>query len=325
MARQLSIIMYHYVRDKEHAQFPDIKGLTISEFAGQVGYLKQHYQILSADDFFQILDSTKNLPSRAALLTFDDGYVDHFRNVLPVLLKEGLKGCFFIPAHPLLEQQVLDVNKIHFILAAVKNKEGLVTRINQRITGSSSIWHLDSVESYWSRLAIASRFDPPEVIYIKRILQRELPAGLRKEIITELFKEFVTKDERDFARSLYMDQSMLQALQEEGMYLGSHGYDHVWLNQLSEREQVSEVEGSLNFLRSLEIDTKHWMMCYPHGGWNDSLLKVISDHGCQAALTTRIDVADLDRDNPLTLPRLDTNDLPMKADAAASEWTRKVG
>ncbi len=62
----------------------------------------------------------KDLPPHAALLTFDDAYVDHFRNVLPNLQKEGLTGYIFIPARAVLEHQALEVNKIHFILAAVK-------------------------------------------------------------------------------------------------------------------------------------------------------------------------------------------------------------
>ncbi len=323
MTRLLTIVMYHYVRDRKGAHFPEIKGLTTDQFYGQIGYLKRNYQILSAEDLFKIINATKELPPRAALLTFDDGYVDHFKNVLPILQKEEIPACFFIPARAILEQEVLDVNKIHFILAAVEDKSILVNLINQKIQRSVPGSQLESAQSYWDRLAKASRFDPPEVIFIKRMLQRELPPELRKEIVNDLFNRFVTTNEQSFARELYMDAKMIQTLIENGMYIGSHGFDHVWLNHLNEREQEREVSVSMDFLGTFGIDTTQWMMCYPHGGWNDTLLQVLRRQGCLAAVTTRIDLADLDRDDPLTLPRLDTNDLPKMVDAPLSEWTLK--
>jgi len=59
------------------------------------------------------------------------------------------------------------------------------------------------------------------------------------------------------------------------------------------------------------------MMNYPYGGWNESLLGILRRKGCTAGLSTRVAVADLDRDDPLLLPRVNTNDLPVRADAPA--------
>lgn len=51
-------------------------------------------------------------------------------------------------------------------------------------------------------------------------------------------------------------------------------------------------------------------MCYPYGAYNDTLLALLRDWGCAIGLTTEVAVAQLGTDNPLALPRLDTNDLP---------------
>ncbi len=56
----LTIVMYHYVRDLEGSPFPDIKGLTINQFTGQIGYLKKHYQVLSAQDIFNVVLGQKD-------------------------------------------------------------------------------------------------------------------------------------------------------------------------------------------------------------------------------------------------------------------------
>lgn len=51
-------------------------------------------------------------------------------------------------------------------------------------------------------------------------------------------------------------------------------------------------------------------MCYPYGGFNDSLLQILRDRHCRLGFTAEARVADLDVDDSLTLPRVDTNDLP---------------
>jgi hypothetical protein len=64
-------------------------------------------------------------------------------------------------------------------------------------------------------------------------------------------------------------------------------------------------------------------MCYPYGSYNDPLLSVLRTRGCKLGLTTRVEIADLEADDPLTLPRLDTNDLPTDPDAEVHPWTLK--
>ena len=78
------------------------------------------------EDFINALKGKVDLPNNSALLTFDDGYIDHYTQVLPVLMNNKLQGSFFIPARILKENSVLDVNKIHFILESCKDIKSLI-------------------------------------------------------------------------------------------------------------------------------------------------------------------------------------------------------
>ena len=80
--------MYHYVRDLKHSRYPRIKGLDAALFREQVAYLKKHYTCVSVDDVVDAARAGAPLPENAALLTFDDGYSDHFDFVFPILKKE---------------------------------------------------------------------------------------------------------------------------------------------------------------------------------------------------------------------------------------------
>src|SRR5687767_5962186 len=115
---RVTLVMYHYVRDLRRSRYPGIKGLTIDAFRGQLAYLRKHYNFVSGAEVIAAIADGHRLAPRAALLTFDDGYIDHFANVFPILDREQIPACFFPPAASVLEGRILDVNKIHFVLAS---------------------------------------------------------------------------------------------------------------------------------------------------------------------------------------------------------------
>lgn len=309
---QLSIIMYHYVRELRHSRFSEIKGLETDHFKEQISYIKKYYNVIGGADLLAAVaaGSLAALPPSAVLLTFDDGYIDHFTQVFPILRRERLTGCFFPPARCVLENQVLDVNKIHFVLAVLPDKQAIVDSIFTFLDEYSAHYQIPGKDYYWKKLAVPNRFDRKEVIFIKRILQRELPEELRQLIINDLFRKHVTSDEVSFAKELYMSEDQILCMRESGMYIGSHGWGHYWLDSLDPVSQKREIELALDFLRRIGTPVDRWMMCYPYGAYNDSLLSLISGAGCRIGVTTATGIANLERDNLLTLPRLDTSDVP---------------
>ena len=302
----LTIVMYHYVRDLAHSQLPGIKGLDIAQFRQQITYIKKYYNPISAYDLMNAVTSGNELPARPLLLTFDDAYIDHFTEVFPVLAKENISGSFFPPAKCILENRVLDVNKIHFMLASVTDVNILVKNIFNCLDEYRSSFNLESTDFYWQKCGVPSRHDPAEVMFVKNILQRDLPEKLRNIITDHLFRQFVTEDEESFSKDLYMNTDQVAFLQKNNMYVGSHGFDHYWLNSIPEDAQKREIDLSLKFLKMVGSDTKQWIMCYPYGAYDDSLLSILKKRNCTIGLTTKVDLVNIRKDNPLTFSRLDT-------------------
>jgi peptidoglycan/xylan/chitin deacetylase (PgdA/CDA1 family) len=108
-----------------------------------------------------------------------------------------------------------------------------------------------------------------------------------------------------------MSADQIKTMVRSGMFFGSHGYDHFWMDGLTPEAQVDEIDRSLSFLTAIGATTADWVMCYPYGAYNDALLSVLKQRGCALGITTRAAVADLSIDRPLELPRLDTNDFPI--------------
>ena len=305
-----TIVTYHYVRDLKRSSYPRIKGLDVDLFKEQLKYIRKHYNVIKMQDLLAAVERKENIPKNSLLLTFDDGYKDHFDFVFPVLDSFGMQGTFFVPGKAIMEHEVLDVNKIHFILAACKNPKTLIRDIYVLMDRNRKKYNLKENSYYHRELYAPGRFDVAEVAFIKRLLQEHLPEKLRKIIVSCLFSRYVKKDEATFSEELYMSEDQIKCLLRHGMYIGSHGWDHCRLDVLSEQRQKGEIASSLKFLDLIGSDTSRWVICYPHGAYSDSLITVLKDRGCRMGFTTKARTADIIFENALTFPRLDTNDLP---------------
>ena len=163
--------MYHYVRELPYTRYPEIKGLKTSLFREQLLYIQKHYTFVSHRDLISAAYEGKELPDNAVWLTFDDAYSDQYVNVFPILDEIGIEGAFFPPVKAIVNHEVLDVNKIHFILASVRDLTSLLADIRQLLDTYREEYRLQSYDYYWQKLAKAARFDPAEVIFVKRLLQ----------------------------------------------------------------------------------------------------------------------------------------------------------
>ena len=243
----MTIVMYHYVRDLVSSRYPGIKGLSVGLFKEQLQYILKYYRVITMQDLFEAVRGDNRLPDNSLLLTFDDAYIDHFDTVFPVLCALGIQGSFFPPGKAIQEHRVLDVNKIHFILASAEDKKLLIEDIYSLMDRYRDEYGLESNQHYYDTLATQWRFDCAEVMFIKRVLQKGLPEKVRNIIVDSLFSKYVSKDEEAFSRKLYMDIDQLRHMAKHGMYVGSHGWDHYWLDTIGQQQQEKEVELSLKF------------------------------------------------------------------------------
>lgn len=324
----LTVVMYHYVRDLKNSRYPEIKGCDVRLFKEQVLFLKKHYNFVTVEQVLDAYYHQTTLPEKAVLLTFDDAYKDHFEYAFPILEHEHIQGAFYPPVKAVTEHTVLDVNKIHFILAStpVEKFDNLINEIRLQLDKYRDEYHLNSFEYYFDKLAVANRFDSKEVIFVKRLLQVELEEELRKKITDDIFVKVVGIDEGAFSRELYMSIDQIKCMVDCGMHIGSHGYDHYWLSSLPKDKQEFEIAKSIEFIEMVGGDSNNWTICYPYGDYNQDTIDLLKKHGCKMGLTTDVNVAnfsDNNNDAIFKLPRLDTNDLPKDSMASINDWYLK--
>lgn len=94
------IILYHRIQPYQIAIEKGQQNLTVDNaiFEGQMQYLAaQNYHAISSEELVNALKNKQQLPAKSIIVTFDDGYKDHFDYVYPILQKYNIKGEFMIP------------------------------------------------------------------------------------------------------------------------------------------------------------------------------------------------------------------------------------
>lgn len=311
--------MYHYTRDLKHSRYPKIKGLDVELFRKQIYFLKEKFTVVTMEEVIDAAERKNKLPPDAVLLTFDDGYIDNYTYAFPILEEANVQGSFFVPAKTFTTRQLLDVNKIHYILASANVNDLLIDVFEQLNYYRGVEFDYPLNEDLFSIYAETSRFDTKEIIFLKRILQDVLPEKLRNCICSSLFQKYVGVTEEQLAHELYMTREQIKVLKQHGMFIGIHGYDHYWLGNLSIGQMKTDISNALKVMDEF-IDNKRWVMNYPYGSFNEDVVQYIAEQGACIGLTTEVAVADLTKHEHLKLPRLDCNDFPPKSENYKKEW-----
>lgn len=310
-------IMFHYVRNIECGRYKGLKGLEIEEFEEQIKFLRENFYILTMEELLDMLskyqegEDTAPLLKRAVLLTFDDGYADHFTNVYPVLDKYNIQGTFFVNSLPIYEGKMLNVNKIQLILSECPDVTELKDMTIERLNKLYTLFDIPSSGELWRKWASPSRYDDENVVFIKRVMQVGLPQNVAQLLIDDLFQEIVAVDESVLAKEYYLSLDQIKTMKKNGMFFGIHGHSHCWMGKM---EELSEIEKEIQMCVALYkevIDETGWVLNYPYGNYSEKVIQVAQENGCIAGFSTELSKMDFSK--RYILPRLDTNDFPPKS------------
>ena len=173
------VVMYHYIRDPERTSFPSLKALRIREFSAQLDWLAQVWQPVNYLQF-EAARSNGSLPPAAALLTFDDGFVDHYEAVFPMLRDRGWSGVFFVAGAALDDPpRLLNVHKTHVLIATLGAE-----RFSQEVL--ASVAASGNTGSLGWRPEVY-RYDNAPDLSAKHLLNYELPQDEADQILSVLF------------------------------------------------------------------------------------------------------------------------------------------
>ena len=87
------ILVYHRVSDTDTNPMT----LKVADFDAQMKYLVDNgYRVIAPDDLLDAWENGKTLPAKPIVLTFDDGHMDIYKNVFPILQKYNMRATVFV-------------------------------------------------------------------------------------------------------------------------------------------------------------------------------------------------------------------------------------
>ncbi|GAF96193.1 unnamed protein product, partial [marine sediment metagenome] len=113
------ILNFHYVQDPSNPTFKGLNGISEELFHSYIIQLKEHFKILSMSDYISLRDK----PGRYCIVTFDDGFINGYNSLFNIFKKEKVPANFFISSRPYLDNEVLNVQKIHLLIGKLGLEE----------------------------------------------------------------------------------------------------------------------------------------------------------------------------------------------------------
>ena len=91
------ILEYHQVTDEPLDPDFEIYNVPPAEFAAQLDYLQaEGYTTITLQDFMRAVHGKGMLPDKPIVLTFDDGYSDNYKTMLPILEAHGMTAVVYV-------------------------------------------------------------------------------------------------------------------------------------------------------------------------------------------------------------------------------------
>lgn len=90
------ILEYHQIAN-ETDPISETYNVKPAEFSAQLDYLQEKgYTTITLQDFMRVKHGKGNLPAKPIILTFDDGYVDNYTEMLPILEAHNMKAVVYV-------------------------------------------------------------------------------------------------------------------------------------------------------------------------------------------------------------------------------------
>ncbi len=259
---KLAVLTYHRVSEIDCID--NSGALSEVKFEEQLLWLKKYFVILDIEYALKLM-ATHSLPKRAIVITVDDGYIDSFTRIFPLLIKHNLTGSFFIATSGIKAGYLWD----EWIYSALMNVPVQTTSISFAGEELSLATHNNKLKA----IKIVIKIIKYSSLQNREYLINDLQEQTGKVIIKHQF----------------LTPNNLQDMQEAGMYIGAHTHNHPILSLEDADTAKQEMLSSKNILEGILNNSVDYI-AYPNGkseyDFNELHQQQAKDIGFKAAFST---------------------------------------
>ncbi len=260
-AEGLSVVTYHGVLPEGYQIIdPELDGSLVSAaaFRNQLRLLRANYNVISPELMLQWCDGKAELPTRALLVTCDDGLVNVVTDMLPILLEEKIPCLFFVIGLSSEDfPRMLWYEELYLLLAAAQ--EGPFSIRLGEVEVAGILGSQNQRRALWRDLIqFLETCDYESCSHFLDAVRARL--DLSDEFTSAYLSDPVARK-----RFRLLSPSELCTLLSAGMSIGAHTLSHPMLSRLSEDRAWFEImEGRSRLEKTLGREV--WAFAYPFGG-----------------------------------------------------------
>lgn len=290
----LTVLTYHRVFEAPSG-YPFDRGVIDvgpEAFDAQLKTLKRYFNVVGIDEVVAHFEGVDKLPPNAAVVSFDDGYLDNLEVAAPILKDNGLRGVFFMATRYIQDRRVYWWDRINYLLHHAEPGRGRIelsypTRLVLDLDGDRE----GALGVLLQLLKIQFNLD------VERVLD---------ELATALGVRWDRELEEELTRGVVMTWDDVRALHKMGMDVQSHTRSHRPLQTVAQADLESELKGAKGDLeRELGAEVKS--ISYPIGrsiARLEPIVQAIRDAGYKVGFTNASGAHPLRDTNPYDVKRI---------------------
>jgi peptidoglycan/xylan/chitin deacetylase (PgdA/CDA1 family) len=248
-ARGNRIMIYHGICLEDHTRFNPIF-LTLKTFEEHLKFYKKYFNVLSLNDYYEKKFSVDRFN---ICLTFDDGFANNYKYVLPLLEQYQIPATFFITAiratgHDILWNDFLGIiSKYGPAEIVFKNEQFKKGPFDKYISVNSGTKLIDMLRS--------KNFDAKAEMM---------------EVLYPLVPFKSNKQNEDYWMQMTPDQ--IRALASSSLVsIGAHGHYHNDLAKINIKDTAGELSFSKKYLENI-IQEPVNAFAFPYGSYNTDVV-----------------------------------------------------
>jgi peptidoglycan/xylan/chitin deacetylase (PgdA/CDA1 family) len=252
------LLMFHGLTDCLHSGCENCqhKHLHVATFEAFLAFLARHYRIFSLDDVVDCLRAGRALPSRAVVLTFDDGFASNYELAFPLLKRYAAPAVVYLATEFVDEHQPIWTDRVDYAFHAAGKSPAEMIAAKQRL---------------------------------KHLPQEQIGAAVAA--LEETLGARLAASNADGVPAIYRNLSWAQVreMQASGLVqFGAHTHTHKILGRSQPDTIAYELSESKRIIeRETSVPCRHF--CYPngsHGDFSDTSERLVQAAGFESSITT---------------------------------------
>ena len=316
----IPVIMFHSVGCDIYPWSRSFLSTRLPQFERFCKYLKEKsYHALFLAEWYELENSAIPSKGKYVVLTFDDGYLDNYVYVYPILKKYGLKGTIFVNPEFVdlantiprrrFDQKEFDINDDKNVLGFLNWAE--ITEMEN--SGVMDIQnHTMSHNKYFSGTSIQGFLTPKSIDKYDWLLWEKKPELKPNYMHINLFDYIhegfpIFENNRSLAiRRYFPDEQLIEILIDKYKYEKNRNNKSVFEIEEKLKKEYSMIPETGKYAGRYETDeemTNRYkyeigesrkifqeklnkrtdFLCWPGGGWNETSLQIADELGYKAS------------------------------------------